>query len=152
VFGVASHALPHVRTFLGGLDAVEAASLPEPFGYRLSLRGNGRRAELLCYMHGSAHDVWTFDAWAEDAWLHAAFTPSFVHAGSAESVLRTATGTRTVEAVAENGAVAQWREIADLATGVRAAPRYDIDTVVADAEFTVQVADAAADVIRKAEK
>jgi hypothetical protein len=41
----------------------------DPFGYLISIRGDGRTAELIAVMHGGHHSRWTFDAWAGDSLL-----------------------------------------------------------------------------------
>ena len=146
VLGLTVHDLPLVRRFLGRLDEVDLSRFVAPFGYLLSIRGNGRTAELLATMHGGWHTRWVLEAWGDTGSLRVDFTPSFVHAGSAVSTVVLETGSERFGPFPRNGYEEQWLELARVCAG--APPRYDLDTVVADAAFTAEIAEAAAALVR----
>lgn len=147
VLALAIHDLPLVRSFLGRVDEVDFATFLDPFGYLLSIRGNGRTAEIVGAMHGGRHSRWTLDAWGEDVSLHTEFTPSFVSAGSAVSTLGDGHRRTRFGPFPRNGYEQEWRDLADLVHGAPA--RYSLDTIIADITFAVELADAAVALVRK---
>ena len=147
VLGLAIHDLPLVRRFLGRLDEVDLATFLDPFGYLISVRGNGRTAELVAAMHSGRHSRWTLDAWGDDSSLHVEFPPSFVHAGSAVATFGDSRRQEQFGPYPANGYEQEWRDLADLAHGLPT--RYDLDTIIADVTFASEIADAAAALVAK---
>lgn len=147
LLGLTIHNLPHVRRFLPSISAVDHVRVLQPFGYVIGLRGpDGRTAELIGYISAGWRPEWTFEVWGASAELGVDFPPSFVRAGSATAVLRTADGERRFGPYADNGYTSEWRELVRLARGGE--PRYGLDDLVADLAYALEIADRAAEVLR----
>jgi myo-inositol 2-dehydrogenase / D-chiro-inositol 1-dehydrogenase len=147
LLGLTIHNLPHVRRFLPSIAAVDHVRLLEPFGYVVGLRGpDGRAAELIGYISSGWRPEWTFEVWGASGELALDFPPSFVRAGSATAMLRTADGERRFGPYADNGYTSEWRELIRLARGGE--PRYALDELVADLAYALEIADRAVEVLR----
>ncbi|MGZ0152886.1 Gfo/Idh/MocA family protein [Kribbella sp. WER1] len=152
VMGLAVHDLPLVRSLLPRYDdlRVLSATLVTPFGYRILMVAGGKVVELHAVMSQTWQPSWVLEAYAEDQVLRTEFTPSYVHAGSAVSTLTTAESARAFGPTPVNGYEAEWLELAAVVRGEVAPP--DLDRIVDDLQFTVAVADAAAEAVRTADK
>ncbi|WP_427885517.1 Gfo/Idh/MocA family protein [Kribbella sp. GL6] len=148
VMGLAVHDLPLIRSLLPRYDdlRVLCADLLTPFGYRILMVAGGKVIELHAVMSQTWQPSWVLEAYADDQVLHTEFTPSYVHAGSAVSTLTTAGSARVFGPSRANGYEAEWLELAAVVRGEVAPP--DLDGLVDDLQFTVAVADAAADAVR----
>jgi myo-inositol 2-dehydrogenase / D-chiro-inositol 1-dehydrogenase len=148
VMGLAIHDLPLVRTFLtqfNDLKILSAAPIA-PFGYRIMLTAAGKRIELHAAMTRTWRPEWVFEAFSDDQALHVEFTPSYVQAGSAVATLSTAEGSTTYGPSGHNGYEGEWRRLAAIAH--RTSPPLDLDVLIDDLRFAIDVADASADLIR----
>ena len=151
VMGLAIHDLPLVRSLLLRHDdlVVLDARFLSPFGYHIVLTAGGKRVELHAVMNTTWRPTWIFEAFATDQWLHTEFTPSYVHAGSAVSSLSRAGSTTTFGPFDSNGYEAEWRELAEIVRGERPVP--DAGPLVDDLKFALELADAAANIVRRAQ-
>ncbi|MEZ0494528.1 Gfo/Idh/MocA family protein [Kineococcus sp. TBRC 1896] len=144
VMGLAVHDLPLVRAFCPDQADVEVLSchVPAPHGYLIDLRVGGRDIQL----HGSHTDSWepgwTFEAIGDDLSLRVDFTPSYVPAGSATAVLRSADRSEVLGPHPANGYEAEWRFVADLVRGT--ADPLDVRGLIDDLAFALDIADRAA--------
>jgi len=143
VLGLTVHDLPLVRSLVPRLDAVVHAAWLPPFGAHLSVEAPGTAVELLAVMHQQWRPEWTLQAWTQSHALEVAFTPSYVHAGSATAAVRAAGRTHVFGPFEDNGYVGEWHHLYEVATG-RAELCYDAASVVADLTYTLAVADGAA--------
>ena len=151
VMGLAIHDLPLVRALLPTFEDLEvlSARFLSPFGYHLVLGVGGKRVELHGVLTDTWQPAWTFEAIADDQHLTADFTPSYVHAGSAVTSLHRNGQTVTFGPYGSNGYEAEWRQLAEIARGERPAPA--TDPLIEDLRFAIQLADAAADTVRRSE-
>ena len=109
----------------------------------------GKQVELHGVLTDTWQPAWTFEAIADDQHLTADFTPSYVHAGSAVTSLHRHGQTVTFGPYGSNGYEAEWRQLAEIARGERPAPA--TDPLIEDLRFAIQLADAAADTVRRSE-
>ncbi len=151
VLGLAIHDLPLVRALLPTFDDLEvlSARFLGPIGYHIVLGVGGKRVELHGVLTDTWQPAWTFEAIADDQRLVADFTPSYVHAGSAVASLQGAAQTITFGPYRSNGYEAEWQEMAEIVRGERPAPA--TDSLIEDLRFAIQLADAAADMVRDSE-
>jgi predicted dehydrogenase len=148
VLGLTVHDLPLIRTFASSLNHVDHAEFVEPFGGVISLKAAGRRVDLLAFMRPLWAPDWRLEVWAPDWSLRVQFTPSYVHAGSATSILRDGSGDRRFGPWPLNGYEGEWLHLHDLVTGA-ATPRYPLAEVIEDMTFIADIADAAEQAILK---
>jgi predicted dehydrogenase len=144
ILGLATHDLPLVRRFVPVIETVEVARVLEPWGYDITFTGAGRTVQLLAFFHRLWRADWSLTVWGGDRELHADFGPSYVLAGSAAVTLRHPRGERRWR-FGENGYQAEWRHVADVATG-RSAPMVGVRDAAADLDYALALADAAAEV------
>ncbi|MFC7405804.1 Gfo/Idh/MocA family protein [Georgenia alba] len=151
VLGLAIHDLPLARQLLPDASPrVIAVREPAPGGYVILADVGGRHLEVLGGSTRTWLPDWTLEAIADDAALRADFGPSYVHGESAVVELSEAsgeagfTGSRLGPAT-ENGYVRLWRAICDILDGRTAPPV--LDTLVADLDLAVQLADRATEVL-----
>lgn len=148
ILGLASHALPHVRTFLpdfAELEVTQALAL-HPWGYLVVLQAGDRVAELIGLAHNRWNPEWTFEAFAPEASLHIQLPPSFVHAGSGVATLRDSAHSLTFGPYPRNGYELEWRGLAETIAGrLDAIP--PLDAAVDDLIFAVDIVDRAMDLI-----
>jgi myo-inositol 2-dehydrogenase / D-chiro-inositol 1-dehydrogenase len=150
VMGLAIHDLPLVRALLPGFDdlRVQAAAPLFPFGYRIVASAGGRRIDLHAAVTGTWQPSWVFEAYSDDQVLRTEFTPSYVHAGSGISTVRSPGLARTFGPAAFNGYEGEWREIAAVVDGHAPAP--DLPGLIDDLRFALDLADKAAESVRLA--
>jgi myo-inositol 2-dehydrogenase/D-chiro-inositol 1-dehydrogenase len=142
ILGLATHTIPHLRRFFPRPPHLVSARHVAPWGYQLVLEDAGRVAELLAVMPGRWGPDWRFDAWGPGGSLHISYPPSYVLAGSAEATLVAADGSSRSWHADTNGYQAEWRQLADAATG-RAAPAVPAAQAVDDVLYALAIADAA---------
>lgn len=142
VLGLAVHDLPLVRRFVPHVDSIEVvhAEFVPPSGYQIVLRAGGVILDLLAYMHRQWRPDWTLEFWSSDRALTVQFTPSYVQAGSAVSVLRGPHQSETFGPFPQNGYDAEWRNLAELAAGRGQSPA-ELDAVIDDLNYAIALAD-----------
>jgi predicted dehydrogenase len=141
VLGLAIHNLPLIRALVPSFDDVAVARALKPWGYLVVLTSPTQVAQLNAVMPGHWGPSWTFSATGPGYELSADFPPSYVLAGSATVRLDTGDGTRIWRGP-ENGYQAEWRHLADVATGL-APPRISLQGAVDDLLYALEVADGA---------
>jgi predicted dehydrogenase len=147
VLGLAVHDLPAVRDLAPDFEAVEFAAAVPPIGYTVGFRAGGVRVLLTAVMIPDGPDpVWRLTIGTSTDRVDVEFPPSFVHAGSATVRVRTGDlRTTTYRRDAEDGYVREWRALAALLDGTATMEYHD---VLDDANFAIDLADAAATAIR----
>jgi len=140
VMGLAIHDLPLVRTVLPRIDEVVSAKRLEPWGYVITATGAGGTLELLARTGGTWRPDWAVDIWGRDLELSLDFPPSYVHAGSGSARLRGPDGRDHVFGpYPTNGYVGEWRELLAVLGGQP--PRYDVQYLVDDVAYAIDLAD-----------
>lgn len=148
VLGLATHDLPLVRALLPGFDdlCVRSAHARAPFGYQIVCTAGGKLIELHAAMTATWRPAWVLEAFSDDQMLEVEFSPSYVHAGSATTTLRSAGRASTFGPAGHNGYEQEWRDIAAIVRGEQAAPA--VETVIDDLRFALAMAAGAADSVR----
>jgi myo-inositol 2-dehydrogenase/D-chiro-inositol 1-dehydrogenase len=148
IMGLAIHDLPLVRAFCPDFTDLEvlSSSVPSPGGYVVHLRVGDRNVYVHAVNTSSWRPEWVFEAISDDASLRIDFPPSYVHAGSATSVLRRGDRSEVFGPYPANGYEAEWRYLAALARGI--AEPLDVSTLIDDLTFALEVADRASDAVR----
>ncbi|WJL94468.1 Gfo/Idh/MocA family oxidoreductase [Microbacterium sp. ET2] len=143
VSGLVIHDLPLVRDLARGVPQLTYATLLPPIGVALGwTAGEVAVRSSAVMVQGGADALWRLTVQTDRDRLDIAFPPAFVHAGSATVTVRSADGTRTIHpADADDGYVAEWRNLAALARGEDVV---EYDEILADARFAIDLADAAA--------
>lgn len=141
--GLAIHDLPAVRDIAPGIDEVAYARLVPPIGYAVGYRAGGVLVQLaLTMLPQGADALWRVAIATSHDRIEVNFPPAFVHAGSAATRVRSADGQWTeYRRDREDGYVAEWRVLGALLEG--AAP-VEYDELLADANYAIDLADAAA--------
>lgn len=143
VLGLAVHDLPLIRTLLPDAADIEvrSAELVRPLGYVIDAVAGERDLHLHASIHAHWQTSWELEAIADDSVLTVAFTPSYVHAGSAVATLRRADGTsRTWGPFEANGYETEWQTLHAVANGdPNTAP--SAEAFLADLEFILAVAE-----------
>lgn len=148
LIGLGVHDLPVVRDLAPLLDRVVYARPVEPIGYAVGFLAGGVLVQLNAVMlPGGPDALWRLTVGTDSDELDVEFRPSFTHDGSARVRVRADSG-RVVEYPRdpEDGYIAEWRALAALMEGVQPV---EYDAVLADAVYAVELADAAADAVRK---
>jgi myo-inositol 2-dehydrogenase/D-chiro-inositol 1-dehydrogenase len=150
IMGLAIHDLPLIRAFCPDFTDVEVLScdVPHPSGYLVNLRVGDRRVQLYGINTQSWEPEWYFEAIGNDTSLRIDFTPSYVQAGSATAVIRRGTETEVYGPYPYNGYEGEWRFLDELARG-NAEP-LDVNGLIHDLTFALEVADKASTAVRKA--
>lgn len=145
ILGLAIHDLPLIRTFLPTFDDLEIsrAQVIAPSGYAISGSVAGVTIDLRFTMTHSWRPEWTLEAFGADESLSVAFTPSYVHAGSAVATIHTADGVARFGPSPSNGYQGEWEHIARVARGeIQPLP---LPRLIDDLRFALALADAAGD-------
>ena len=149
VMGLAIHDLPLARTVLPRIDEVLVAKRLEPWGYLITASGPDGTLELVARTGGTWRPDWTLDIWGRHVELSMEFPPSYVHAGSGRARLRGTDGQdHFFGPNAADGYDAEWHELLAVMSGQ--APRYDLQHIVDDIVYAVDLADRAADALHGA--
>lgn len=141
--GLAVHDLPAVRDITEGIDEVAYARVVPPIGYAVGYRAGGVLVQLaLTMLPEGADALWRMGIATSHDRIEVNFPPAFVHAGSAATRVRSVDGQWTeYRRDPEDGYVAEWRLLGALLDGV--AP-VEYDELLADADYAIDLADAAA--------
>jgi myo-inositol 2-dehydrogenase / D-chiro-inositol 1-dehydrogenase len=144
VMGLAIHDLPLVRHFARTGDAVEVlhAWYEPPFGYLIVVRIGDQRVELRAMMADIWEPDWTLEVLGDDMAVRLAFTPSYVHAGSAVAEIYDGASMQTFGPFDENGYVEEWRQLDTVARGT--GPIQPMTSLIADLKFALDIANGAA--------
>lgn len=148
VLGLAVHDLPAVRDLAPDFESVDFAAAVPPIGYTVGFRSSGVRILLTAVMVPDGADpVWRLTVGTSTDRVDVEFPPSFVHAGSATVKVRHGDlRSTTYRRDAEDGYVREWRALAALLDG---SATMEYHEVLDDGVFAVDLADAAADAIRR---
>jgi predicted dehydrogenase len=147
LIGLGIHDLPIVRDLAPELERVVYARPVPPIGYAVGFVAGGVLVQLNAVMlAGGADAMWRMAIGTADDHLDVEFRAAFTHDGSAQVSVRTPEG-RVVEYPREpdDGYVAEWSVLAAMLDGDDAV---EYDALLADALFAIELADAAADVVR----
>lgn len=149
ITGLAVHDLPMLRDLAPVIDEVVFARAISPIGYTLGYCASGIPIRMTTVMLPDGADaVWRLDITTDTDRLAVAFPPAFVHVGSAEVSVRSASGTTTTyPTTPDDGYVAEWRALADVLDGTTV---IEYDELLDDARYTIALADAAAEFIVEA--
>ena len=148
ILGLATHELPLVRHFAPAVEDLAVARVLQPWGYDITFTGGDCTVQMLAFHHRHWRPDWTLTVWGDERELHVEFPPSYVLAGSAAVTLGGPEGERRWR-FDENGYQAEWRHVADVATG-RCAPAVSIHDAAADLDYALTLADAATGRVREA--
>lgn len=148
ILGLATHDLPLVRRFVPVVEDLAVARVLQPWGYDITFTGGDCAVQLVALHHALWRPDWTLTVWGDQRELHIEFPPSYVLAGSAAVTLRAPDGSHRWRS-AENGYQAEWRHVADVATG-RCAPAVSVQDAVADLDYALALSDAATGRVREA--
>lgn len=146
--GLAIHDMPLLRDLVPGLDRVEFARAIPPIGYLVGYRAGEVFVRLTALMHaGGADSLWRISVATENDLVDVDFPPPFVHDGSASVRVRAETGRWTTYArEASDGYEDEWRALAAM---IEHQVPTEYDDLLADAHYAIDIADAAATLIRE---
>ncbi|MFE1665126.1 Gfo/Idh/MocA family protein [Microbacterium sp. P02] len=148
--GLAIHDIPLLRDVAPRFDRVEFARAIPPIGYLVGYSAGDVLVRLAAVMHGGGADtLWRLSISTDNDRVDVDFPPPFVHAGSASVRVRADEGRWTTHAgEASDGYEDEWRSLAAiLDDGVPT----EYDELLADAHYAIDIADAAAALIRTGE-
>lgn len=150
LLGLAIHDLPLIREFVpaGAAVNVLSAEALAPGGYLVTLTAGPVLVHLHAQLPVPGTPSWTLAVDGPSSRIHTAFTPSYVHAGSATTDVFAGDTSRRFGPYSGNGYEGEWRAIASVVNGSGHPPA--LNDLVADLEFTIAIADGAA--ARMAEK
>ena len=150
ILGLSIHDLPLVRRLVEPEAPITVldARLLEPGGYAIDLTVGDRLVEIHALLSRGWRPDWRLTAIGADTVLETRFTPSYVQAGSATSVLTTVDGARAFGPADHNGYEGEWRALHGMLEGRQAPP--DPASLVADLAFALAIADAADTFVREA--
>jgi myo-inositol 2-dehydrogenase/D-chiro-inositol 1-dehydrogenase len=148
VMGLAIHDLPLIRMFCPDWAETEVLSAQaiRSGGYLIHLRIGERSVRVFGVMTDSMQPEWRLEAIGDTLALDVAFQNSYVHAGSATSVVREAGRAQVFGPYPANGYEAEWNYLIDLVDG-RADP-VPVDRLVDDVAFALRIAEAASSQVR----
>lgn len=149
VLGLAIHDLPLARHLLpdGPIEVLSVDRL-QPWGMEIVVTVGGSVLELHGVVGVGWDPDWTLEAVAPEKALLMTFPLSYVHAGSASAALNDGERVVTFGPYADDGYLNEWEHVYDVITGQVAAP--DLDVLVADLAFAIEIADQAVAVAREA--
>lgn len=144
VLGLGIHDLPLVRDLAPRIDRVVYAHPVEPIGYAIGALSGDILIQLTAVMVPEGADaLWRIAVSTARDLVDIAFRPAFVHDGGAEVRVRQPDGRITeYPSTPEDGYVAEWRALAALLHGVDV---LEYAELIADAEYAIEFADAAAE-------
>lgn len=147
ILGLGIHDLPLLRDLAPRLDRVVFARPLAPIGYCVGFLAAGIVVRLTAVMLPTgAEALWRFAVATSRDLIDIEFPPAFVHDGSARARVRFGDG-RVTEYVpfADDGYLAEWKTVAALADGAEVV---EYDELLADAQYAIALADAAAVAVR----
>lgn len=145
--GLAVHDLPAVRHVAPRIDDVAYARIAPPLGYLVGYRAGGVLVQLaLSMLPEGADALWRMVVATSHGRVEVDYPPAFVHAGGASVRVRAADGSWSdCPRDPEDGYRAEWRRFAALAEG---SVPVDYDGLLADGQYAIGLADAAAALVR----
>ncbi|WP_030107192.1 Gfo/Idh/MocA family protein [Actinoalloteichus caeruleus] len=143
LLGLGVHTATHLRALLPEVDRVTHARLLPSGGYLLGLAGPGGTAVLSGFSAGDwRRPDWHVDARGEGGRLRVDLPSSYLRAGSA-TARWTAAGETRRWSTPLDGYRAMWENVAEVAAGT-AEPVLPLEEAVADLDYLLGIADAAA--------
>lgn len=148
VLGLAVHDLPAVRDLALDFEGVDFAVPVPPIGYMIGFRAGGVRVVMTAVMLPDGADAfWRFTIGTSADRIDVEFPPAFVHAGSATVRVRAGdVRTTTYRRESEDSYLREWRALDALLEGEATMEYHE---VLDDALFAIDLADAAADAVRR---
>ncbi|WP_156761532.1 Gfo/Idh/MocA family protein [Microbacterium karelineae] len=145
--GLVMHDLPAIRDLAPDFEGLDDARALPPIGCALGFRASGIPVRVTAAMlPGGADALWRMTIDMPGDRLTIDHPPAFAHAGSTVVSVATADGRTTVfRRDPDDGYVGEWRALAAMLEG-REEPQYD--EMAADALYAIELADAAADLVR----
>lgn len=145
ILGLAIHDLPLVRQIVADWAEVEVLSARAlaPFGYVVNMRAGAQLIQMVASFHRHCATAWSLECHGSAGVTTVNFTPSYVHAGSAQVTWAGPDGTTTIRSQRSNGYEAEWEHIQAMLAH-SAEPIQSIDDALDDFSFAMQVADGAA--------
>jgi predicted dehydrogenase len=139
ILGLATHDLPLIRRFLTAADriVVHTAQTLTPFGYLIVFSCGDQVVELHALMSANWDPRWSLEVYSEDRVGTVDFTPSYVQAGSATSVIQSHVRHLQLGPFDHNGYVEEWRQLHHVAHGHP--PRYQTSDLIADLTFALDL-------------
>lgn len=146
ITGLAVHDLPMLRDLAPTIEGVIFARAVAPLGYVVGYRASGIPVRMAAVMLPDGADaLWDLEITTDTDILRVSFPPAFVHAGSAEVHVSTATGKRTTYPLDRvDGYLAEWRALAEVLKGSSVV---EYDEILDDARYALALADAASELI-----
>ena len=146
ITGLAVHELPMLRDLAPTIERVVFARAIAPIGYVLGYRASGIPVRMATVMLPDGADAsWNLEITTDTDVLTVSFPPAFVHIGSAEVRVVTATGKRTTYPIDDtDGYLAEWRALAEVLNGSSVV---EYDELLDDARYAITLADAASELI-----
>jgi len=150
VLGLGVHDLPGLRDLVPRIDRVVYARQLAPIGYVIGAVGGDVAIRLSAVMLPEGADaLWRISVVTELDRLEVDFPPAFVHSGSAAVRVWGPDGHVTsFPRDGDDGYLAEWRALAALLDGTGAPVEYD--SILDDALYAIELADAAGAAIRAA--
>jgi predicted dehydrogenase len=148
VLGLGIHDLPALRDVAPRSGEVVFARPVRPIGYAIGLLAGEVLVQLNAVMlPGGADALWRLSIGTSFEDIDVEFPPAFVHSGSAQVTVRTASGNETHYApVTDDGYLEEWRALADALDG---GPPVEYGELLDDSLYAIRIADGAADLIRQ---
>jgi len=145
--GLAVHDLPALRDLAPDFERLVFARALAPVGFAIGYVASGVGVTMTALMQPDGPDaLWRLSVAGAHDRVDVDFPPAFVHAGSAAITVRHGGGRVTrYRRDAEDGYESAWRAFAAL---VRGTESVEYDDILADARYTLRVADEAAAAIR----
>lgn len=145
ILGLAIHDLPLVRQLVADWAEIEVLSARAlaPFGYVLNMRAGAQLIQMVASFHRHCAAAWSLECHGQDGVTTVNFTPSYVHAGSADVAWTGPEGSTTIRSKRSNGYEAEWEHIHAMLVD-NAPPIQTIADALDDFSFAMQVADGAA--------
>ncbi|WP_173921646.1 Gfo/Idh/MocA family protein [Agromyces sp. Marseille-P2726] len=148
VLGLAVHDLPAVRDLARDFEGVDFAVAVPPIGYTIGFRASGIHVVLTAVMLPDGPDaLWRLSIGTSADRVDVEFPPAFVHAGSATVRVRAGdVRTTSYRREPDDGYLREWQALDALLEG---AATMEYHEVLDDALFTIALADAAAEAVRR---
>ncbi|MGN7947121.1 Gfo/Idh/MocA family protein [Microbacterium sp. 22215] len=148
VLGLGIHDLPLLRDLAPRIDRVVFARPVAPIGYCIGLISGDVIIRLTAVMVPEGADaLWRFSVSTARDLIDVEFPPPFVHDGSARARVRHVDGgVSEYSSIPEDGYLAEWKALATARAGVEAV---EYDELLADAQYAIDLADAAAEAVRE---
>lgn len=140
------HDLPLLRELLREGDAapeVTAVRTFAPFGYAITARVGAQLVDLFAHVGDHWQARWSLEAHGREGFGSLDFPPSFVHAGAIGYAATGSDGTCAKPALPGDGYLGEWETIAALLDGSSPPEIPDIETIIRDLTFALDLRDQA---------